>query len=65
MKLGLPADYRNNHDVAMLLRLCDADEVLRVIRANDDWAGLVLRRMPKLKRAHHTVRQHSHSVDVA
>jgi hypothetical protein len=49
VKLGLPVDYKNNHDAAMLLRKCDIAKVIQIILDNDDWANLVLRRMPKLK----------------
>ena len=47
VKLGLPADYKNNFDSAALLRVSDMDEVIRVIKENDDWSEMVLRRMPK------------------
>lgn len=49
VKLGLPVDYKHNHDAAMLLRVSDVDKVIQSIKSNDDWASLVLRRMPKLK----------------
>ncbi len=49
VKLGLPVDYKHNHDAAMLLRKSDIDRVIQTIRSNDDWTSLVLRRMPKLK----------------
>ena len=49
VKLGLPVDYKNNYDAAMLLIRCDIDRVIQVIQDNDDWAEMVLRRMPKLK----------------
>ena len=49
VKLGLPVDYKHNHDAAMLLRNSDVDKVIQTIKSNDDWASLVLRRMPKLK----------------
>lgn len=49
VKLGLPVDYKNNHDAAMLLCKCDLDVVIKSILENDDWGDLVLRRMPKLK----------------
>lgn len=49
VKLGLPVDYKNNHDAAMLLRRCDIDRVIQIIQDNDDWAEMVLRRLPKLK----------------
>jgi hypothetical protein len=47
VKLGLPADYKNNFDCAILLQMSDIDEVIRVIKENDDWKEMVLRRMPK------------------
>ncbi len=50
VKLGLPVDYKHNHDAAMLLRKSDIDKVVQAIKSNDDWANLVMRRMPKLKR---------------
>ena len=49
VKLGLPVGYKHNHDAAMLLRKSDIDKVIHAIKSNDDWASLVLRRMPKLK----------------
>lgn len=49
VKLGLPVGYKHNHDAAMLLQKSDIDKVIQVIKSNDDWASLVLRRMPKLK----------------
>jgi len=49
VKLGLPVDYKNNFDSAVLLRICDIDEVIATIRKNDDWHEMVMRRIPKLK----------------
>ncbi|MFO7618181.1 MAG: hypothetical protein R6W91_00730 [Thermoplasmata archaeon] len=49
VKLGLPVDYKHNHDAAMLLRASDVEKVIHSIKSNDDWASLVMRRMPKLK----------------
>lgn len=49
VKLGLPVGYKHNHDAAMLLKFSDVEEVIDSIKKNDDWADLVLRRMPKLK----------------
>ena len=49
VKLGLPVDYKNNHDAAMLLARCDIDRLVRTIQGIDDWDEMVLRRMPKLK----------------
>jgi hypothetical protein len=49
VKLGLPVDYKNNYDSAVLLQLCDIEKVIFTIKNNDDWYELVLRRIPKLK----------------
>ncbi len=49
VKLGLPVSYKHNHDAAMLLLVSDIEKVVKSIQKNDDWADLVLRRMPKLK----------------
>ncbi len=49
VKLGLPVSYKHNYDAAMLLKNSDIENVIKSIRENDDWASLVLRRMPKLK----------------
>jgi len=49
VKLGLPVDYKNCFDAAMLLRQSGLDKVIQIIKDNDDWNTLVLRRMPKLK----------------
>ncbi len=49
VKLGLPVDYKNNIDAAMLLQQSDLDRVIKAIRSNDDWTQMVLRRMNKLK----------------
>ena len=48
VKLGLPADYKNNFDAAALLGIADIDEVIRTIKSNDDWRDVVVRRIPKL-----------------
>lgn len=47
VKLGLPVDYKNNYDVAALLRESDIEEVINIIENNDDWNEMVLRRIPK------------------
>jgi len=47
-KLGLPADYKNNYDTAVLLRESDIEEVISVIKENDDWHAMVIKRLPKL-----------------
>jgi len=49
VKLGLPVDYKHNYDAAMLLQKSNIEKVILAIKSNDDWASLVLRRMPKLK----------------
>jgi len=48
VKLGLPVDFKNHHDVVGLLQVCDVDAVVKVILATDDWREMVLRRLPKL-----------------
>ena len=48
VKLGLPVDYKNNFDAQVLLELCDVEKVIKVIQENDDWAEMVIRRIPKL-----------------
>ena len=48
VKLGLPADYKNNLDSAVLLRISNIDKTIDVIKENDDWKDMVLRRIPKL-----------------
>ena len=48
VKLGLPVDYKNNFDSQVLLEICNMDKVIEVIKANDDWREIVLRRVPKL-----------------
>lgn len=47
-KLGLPADYKNRFDVAILLLLCNMDKLIKIITETNDWSDLVLRRMPKI-----------------
>lgn len=49
VKLGLPVDYKNNFDSAILLLSSNVGEVIKIIKNNDDWAKLVLRRLPKSK----------------
>ena len=48
VKLGLPVDYKNNLDAQVLLEICDVEEVIGIIKTNDDWAEMVLRRIPKI-----------------
>ena len=49
VKLGLPVDYKNNFDSAVLLQICDTEKVILAIKENDDWYEMVLRRLPKLR----------------
>lgn len=46
-KLGLPVDFKNNYDAAMLLAVANVDRVIEIILATDDWRDMVLRRGPK------------------
>ncbi len=48
VKLGLPVDYKNNFDTQVLLDICDVEKVIELIKANDDWKEMVVRRIPKL-----------------
>ena len=48
VKLGLPVDYKNNFDSQVLLEICNVDKVIEIIKANDDWKEMVVRRIPKL-----------------
>ena len=48
VKLGLPVDYKNNFDSQVLLNICDLEKVIKIIKANDDWREMVIRRIPKL-----------------
>ena len=48
VKLGLPVDYKNNFDSQVLLDICDVEKVIEIIKANDDWKEMVIRRIPKL-----------------
>lgn len=47
VKLGLPVDYKNNFDSALLITSSNIDKVLKYILKNDDWADLVLRRLKR------------------
>ena len=47
-KLGLPVDYKNCHDAAMMLEKCDIGMVIQSIQGNDNWSEMFLRRLPKL-----------------
>ena len=46
-KLGLPVDFKNNYDAAMLLAVADVDRVVEIILETNDWRDMVLRRGPK------------------
>jgi hypothetical protein len=48
-KLGLPVDYKNNFDAAVLLQICELDEVITTIEGTDDWREMVIGRIPKLR----------------
>jgi len=48
VKLGLPVDYKNNFDSQVLLDICDLEKVIEIIKINDDWREMVIRRIPKL-----------------
>ena len=37
VKVGLPVDYKNNFDSAVLLQISDIDKVIEVIKNNDNW----------------------------
>jgi len=46
-KLGLPADYKNRYDAAILLPNSNFLKIIEVIQKTDDWDEMVLRRLPK------------------
>lgn len=48
VKLGLPVDYKNNFDSQVLLGICNVENVIEIIKSNDDWSEMVIRRIPKL-----------------
>jgi len=48
VKLGLPVDYKNNFDSQVLLEICNLEKVVEIIKLNDDWSEMVIRRIPKL-----------------
>lgn len=48
VKLGLPVDYKNNFDSQVLLDICNVEKVIEIIKANDEWGEMVIRRVPKL-----------------
>jgi hypothetical protein len=47
VKLGLPADYKNIYDAVVLLRESDIEKVIELIKKNNDWGEMILRRLPK------------------
>jgi hypothetical protein len=46
-KLGLPADYKNRYDAAVLLTNSNFCKTLEIIKKTDNWSEIVLRRLPK------------------
>jgi hypothetical protein len=48
VKLGLPVDYKNNFDTQVLLEICNVENVIEIIKSNDNWSEMVIRRIPKL-----------------
>ncbi|MDG6229585.1 MAG: hypothetical protein QCH96_06435, partial [Candidatus Thermoplasmatota archaeon] len=46
-KLGLPADYKNRYDAAVLLIHSDFSKVFEIIKKTGKWEEMVLRRLPK------------------
>jgi hypothetical protein len=46
-KLGLPADYKNRYDAAVLLLNSDLQKTLEIIQKTDNWKEMVLRRLPR------------------
>lgn len=46
-KLGLPADYKNRYDAAILLPNSNLHKTLETIQKIDNWREMVLRRLPK------------------
>jgi hypothetical protein len=46
-KLGLPADYKNRYDAAILLPNSNFLKIIEVIQKTDGWDEMVLRRLPK------------------
>lgn len=47
-KAGLPADYKNMFDLALLLDRASVEPIVEVIRSIDDWQEMVTRRIPKI-----------------
>ena len=46
-KLGLPADYKNRYDAAILLANSNFLQTLEIIKKTDNWDEMILRRLPK------------------
>ena len=46
-KLGLPADYKNRYDAAILLQNSNFHKCLEIIQKTDNWKEMVLCRIPK------------------
>jgi hypothetical protein len=46
-KLGLPADYKNRYDAAVLLTNSNFCKILEIIKKTDNWGEIVLSRLPK------------------
>jgi len=46
-KLGLPADYKNRYDAAVLLSNSNLHKTLEIIQKTDNWKKMVLHRLPK------------------
>ena len=47
-KLGLEASFGNEYDLGSLLRLCDTQKLVAIIKAIDRWRERVLERAPKM-----------------
>ncbi len=46
-KLGLPADYKNRYDAAVLLTGSNFCKIIEIIKKTDNWEKIVLRHLPK------------------
>ncbi|MFQ5990586.1 MAG: hypothetical protein ACE5K9_11790 [Candidatus Methylomirabilales bacterium] len=47
-KIGLPADYKNMFDLALLLQQTRVEPIVEIIKSVDDWQEMVIRRIPKV-----------------
>jgi hypothetical protein len=47
-KVGLPADYKNIFDLALLLDRSSVESIVEVIKSIDDWRDMVVLRVPKI-----------------